>query len=801
MAWTAGRAADHRTVTVLWLAALVVCSANILPERSVLHPPGPSGSADAARIAKMGPSPAREPSEPSVEGRSSSVVSAPASCPLSMSSAVGCRPPGPPTHPGIPLTASWRNISSTLNVSPSLRSYAQSMAFDPFDGYTVLFGGVGSSGFPTNDTWAFENGSWMLLHPAVSPPAREHSALAWDATDGYLVLFGGIGSTTYLNDTWAFIHGNWSQLSPRAAPSPRWAEGLVWDVHDGYLLLFGGCQSYVELNDTWTFLSGSWKQLATSSAPPGRGDAAIAYDPSSISVIVFGGEATSGGIYNDTWSFTNGIWGELHPAVSPADRMAPSAAYFPAVQGIVLYGGLSNKGALYSDTWWFRDGGWTNESRQVSPGMRDLAGLAPGSGCECMLLFGGAGSRLFANGTWEYYVLNLTAAVSPPQGEAPLDVTFTSTLTDAPIQSFVNWTFSDGSSAKGDAVMHDFAEPGVYIVGVNATDAAGTTSTATISVVVDPTLELLAVAAPTNGTAPLAVSLSATAAGGAPPYVYLWSVGNGVVGQGALVNYTFVLPGVYSVSVRLTDQLNYTLSKSFTIDVISPSLSTLAVLVATNVSEGPAALAVGFGSSIAGGTPPYSSNWTFGNGASSSLPSPSEVFSTPGLYTVHLSVVDSKNDTGVATSEIRVWAPLKVNATVSYPVGSTGRAPLFLNFTGAVAGGLAPVTLVWEFGDGVGAVGATVSHAYVAAGQFALTLEGIDSAGAKSLSHANVTVSPAITGTPHQNGSTTGLTSVEELEYLSIGLATGILVAAIVSWSLRRRRRNGPTPPGGSLQS
>ena len=84
--------------------------------------------------------------------------------------------PGSP-HYGVPQNAEWTNLSSTLGVAPAPTLY-QAMAFDPADNYTVLFGGLSVTPVThaINTTWAFANGSWKQLQPAVSPSARRGAA-------------------------------------------------------------------------------------------------------------------------------------------------------------------------------------------------------------------------------------------------------------------------------------------------------------------------------------------------------------------------------------------------------------------------------------------------------------------------------------------------------------------------------------------------------------------------------------------------------------------------------------------------
>ncbi|MDE2046407.1 MAG: PKD domain-containing protein, partial [Thermoplasmata archaeon] len=133
-----------------------------------------------------------------------------------------------------PIFGNWTEICSSCGPEP--RGDA-AMAFDPVDGYTVMFGGT--PGLPTfyNDTWALSSGVWSKLQPAVSPSARQGAVMAFDPTDGYLVLFGGFDGSVLLNDTWTYSAGSWTNLHLSHSASPRYDASMVWDAKDGYLLL------------------------------------------------------------------------------------------------------------------------------------------------------------------------------------------------------------------------------------------------------------------------------------------------------------------------------------------------------------------------------------------------------------------------------------------------------------------------------------------------------------------------------------------------------------------------------------
>ncbi|MCI4330375.1 MAG: PKD domain-containing protein [Thermoplasmata archaeon] len=78
-------------------------------------------------------------------------------------------------------------------------------------------------------------------------------------------------------------------------------------------------------------------------------------------------------------------------------------------------------------------------------------------------------------------------------------------------------------------------------------------------------------------------------------------------------------------------------------------------------------------------------------------------------------------------------------------------------FACAGSGGVAPLKITWKFGDGTGAAGTPVTHAFQAAGTYTVACTVRDAIGSRALASTNVSVSAAGTGgNASGNGSGTG---------------------------------------------
>ena len=155
----------------------------------------------------------------------------------------------------------------------------------------------------------------------------------------------------------------------------------------------------------------------------------------------------------------------------------------------------------------------------------------------------------------------------------------------------------------------------------------------------------------------------------------------------------------------------------------------LSVQSSATPTTGDSPLAVAFSALAAGGTEPYSFSWSFGDGLISSEMNPVHTYLTPGTYTVNLSVSDAAF--GLANAlpmDIIVNAPPPPPLTMTasgFPL--TGVTPLLVSFTTVISGGVAPYTILWNFGDGTSSTLQNPSHSYTQ-GIYTATVTVTDSA-------------------------------------------------------------------------
>jgi PKD repeat protein len=285
-------------------------------------------------------------------------------------------------------------------------------------------------------------------------------------------------------------------------------------------------------------------------------------------------------------------------------------------------------------TWTFGDGGTStlqNPSYQYT---------IAGTYSVTLKATNSAGNNIAGNNTLtrtNYITVNAVAPVanftaSPTSGTNPLTVTFTDTSTNSPTSWA--WTFGDGGTSTLKNPSHQYTTAGTYSVTLKATNSAGNnilTRTNYIKVIaVAPVANFTA--SPTSGTNPLTVTFTDTSTNS--PTSWAWTFGDG--GTSTLKNpsHKYTRTGTFKVTLKATNAVgNNILTRTNYIKV--NAYAPVANFTASPTS-GVSPLTVKFTDTSTNS--PTSWTWTFGDGGTSRLKSPSHKYTRSGSYTVTLIV-------------------------------------------------------------------------------------------------------------------------------------------------------------------
>jgi len=335
---------------------------------------------------------------------------------------------------------------------------------------------------------------------------------------------------------------------------------------------------------------------------------------------------------------------------------------------------------------------------------------------------------------------------TPMSGVAPLEVSFTANATDpdGTVDAY-SWTFGDGGTSTLQDPTHTFTMPGNYAVRVTVTDDKGASSFDQVRISVTSTPNLpptaSAQATPTSGTAPLTVNF--TGSGTDPDGTvasYDWTFGDGGTSNMQNPSHTYTSAGNFTARLTVTDDQGATAMATVAITVDGPMNQPPTASATGMPTSGTAPLMVNFTGS---GNDPDGSimswAWTFGDGGTSTMQSPSHTYNTAGNFTARLTVTDNGGATASATVAIAV-----TTATNTAPVANAG--PDQLNKD--------PGTTVSLSGAASSDPdGSIASYAWTQIAGPAVTLTGANTASPSFQSAAGTTASYTFRLTVTDNGS------------------------------------------------
>ena len=152
-----------------------------------------------------------------------------------------------------------------------------------------------------------------------------------------------------------------------------------------------------------------------------------------------------------------------------------------------------------------------------------------------------------------------TFTATPTVGAPPLLVSFDATASNDPDGQIVSyaWDFGDGTTGTGVTAAHTYNAVGTYTAQLIVTDDSAASDTFTVAINVNANQPPTAVfsATPTTGAAPLLVNVDASASTDSDGNIlaYDWDFGDGTVGTGPTSNHTYLLAGIYTIQLIITD--------------------------------------------------------------------------------------------------------------------------------------------------------------------------------------------------------------------------------------------------------
>ncbi len=295
-----------------------------------------------------------------------------------------------------------------------------------------------------------------------------------------------------------------------------------------------------------------------------------------------------------------------------------------------------------------------------------------------------------------------------------------------------------GDVVPGNTLARTMSTLGNHQARFRVTDANGLWDEANVSVLVQNILPTADATIPSSIERQATVTFDASGSTDRDGTIvsYAWII-DGVVYSGVRVTHTFETAGTFDLSLTVTDSDG------------GSDVATYSLLVGNappRANAGPDRLAnlvmvITFDGSGSRDPDGFISSWSwnFGDGTTGAGERVDKQYAREGVFTVTLTVTDNEGAKGTDTAIVTVGN--------LYPVADAGadrRATRIaaVTFDGSASsdpdGSIA--SFAWDFGDGITATGAVVTHTYAALGAFTATLTVTDDDGYSASDTVKVTV-------------------------------------------------------------
>lgn len=218
---------------------------------------------------------------------------------------------------------------------------------------------------------------------------------------------------------------------------------------------------------------------------------------------------------------------------------------------------------------------------------------------------------------------------------------------------------------------------------------------------------------PTKGCSPLAVSFNDLSTGAITNWN--WVLGNGNTSSQQNPGAIYINPGVYVVSLEVSDGVTSSISYDTVTVFPNPMVN-----FSADDTIGCSNLDVNFTNLSITGTGIASALWNFGDGNTSTLINPSHTF-LPGEFDITLIVTDSSGCISQLTKTDYINSVIKPTPNFTGTNTENCNIPTTVIFTNTSTNS-AGATYLWSFGDGTTSTAQNPSHQYTAFGSYNVRL-------------------------------------------------------------------------------
>jgi PKD repeat protein len=297
---------------------------------------------------------------------------------------------------------------------------------------------------------------------------------------------------------------------------------------------------------------------------------------------------------------------------------------------------------------------------------------------------------------------------------------FNFSCTSSAPNAVVSWDFGDGTALQfGNPINHTYAQPGAYIVTMSQLDSTGSTTICSrdFTVSYDTTGNCAYQTLQPNPTGSPGLFILTALLSNSNAQVE-WNLGNGTAPvYGPVVQVAYGNPGTYNVCMTIYGAQD-TCTWCDSLTVAGGGSNNCTFTLVPDSSNPLQYTFIGVP-----GTPGNTIVWLFGDGNTGSGPMVTHTYAVPNTYNVCMQELDS-NGTIVCTICYNLTVQGANPCSFSFSPDS-GNAYLF-SFTTLQN---PAYTYTWDFGDGSGITGSSVTHQYLQNGVYNVCLTVTDQIG------------------------------------------------------------------------
>ena len=229
----------------------------------------------------------------------------------------------------------------------------------------------------------------------------------------------------------------------------------------------------------------------------------------------------------------------------------------------------------------------------------------------------------------------------------------------------------------------------------------------------------------TTGQAPMTVQFI-DVSGNAPSF-WTWTFGDG--GTSSLQNpvHTYLTQGTYAVSLTVTNAAGSntnTVSNYITVNKAIPPVASFTA----NITSGTVPFTVNFTDTSSNS--PSAWAWTFGDGGWNTSQNPSHTYTTPGIYTISLTVTNYGGSNTFSSQSFITANKALAPVTSFFSNTTSGAVPLAVSFTDMSTN--SPTAWAWSFGDGGTSALQNPVYTYTTPGTYTVSLTATNYGGSAS---------------------------------------------------------------------